>query len=184
VVSTTEDKLDESAKYLEKVVKAAAEPDSGEFLVPLLPERLNAMRTEFEKLDDVLLDEGFLLTVDAWINKSYKDGMDLMVGILQKVLQMYAGRKITQFLSKEAKSSNESFELFRKILSSDADTWDEIIRDGLQNGISADALQSEIQSNMETIVFALETGSISQQVQAEYLNEIKNRVEQIIKVNG
>jgi hypothetical protein len=39
VVSTTEDRMDERAKDVENVIKAAAEPDSGEFMVPLLPER-------------------------------------------------------------------------------------------------------------------------------------------------
>ena len=44
VVSTAQDKLDGVARDVERVVKAAAEPDSGEFLVPLTEERLEAMR--------------------------------------------------------------------------------------------------------------------------------------------
>merc|ERR1712087_678827 len=81
----------------EKVLKAAAEPDSGEFLVPLSMERVEAMRVVITKeLDPSDLDEGFLATVDAWMNKSMQDGMDGMVTILQKVLQIYAGTDIAR----------------------------------------------------------------------------------------
>lgn len=76
VVETTEEQLDERAKYVESVVKAAAEPDSGEFLVPLIPERLKAMRRKLRELDEAILDEGFLSTVDSFMNKSYLDGLD------------------------------------------------------------------------------------------------------------
>merc|ERR1712232_653232 len=82
VVSTTEDRMDERAAEVESVVKAAAEPDSGEFLVPLTVERIEAMRAVLTKLDETSLDEGFLSTVDAWMNKSQLDGMDGMVSIL------------------------------------------------------------------------------------------------------
>jgi hypothetical protein len=179
VVSTTEDKLDETAKILEKVVKAAAEPESGEFFVPLLPERIQSMREEFYKLDDNQLDEGFLSTIDSWMNKSYKDGMDLMVGILQKVLQMYAGRKIAQSLARDVEVNSDSRKLFLNILNADADTWGGIISEGVENGVSVDQLQSEVQANMESIVLSLETGSISQRVQAEYLKEISKRITQM-----
>lgn len=179
VVSTTEDKLDEKAKQLEKVVKAAAEPDSGEFLVPLLPERIDSMRKEFFKLDDTVLDEGFLATVDSWINKSYKDGLDLMVGILQKVLQLYASRKIAQALAARSEKSTKARKLFMELLDADAENWDSLLRTKIQNELTAEQIISEIQSNIETIVFSLETGSMSQRVQAEYLKEMVSRVEKL-----
>jgi hypothetical protein len=94
VVSTAEDKLDDRARGVETVVKAAAEPGSGEFLVPLSQERLEAMRVALKKIDPLDQDEGFLSTVDAWMNKSHMDGLDGMVVILQKVLQIYAGEAI------------------------------------------------------------------------------------------
>jgi predicted transcriptional regulator len=79
VVSTTEDQLDERAKEVQNVVTAAAEPD-GEFLVPLSAERIQSMQDEVAKLDPAIIDEGFLSTVDAWMNKSHQDGLDGMVG--------------------------------------------------------------------------------------------------------
>jgi hypothetical protein len=72
VVEMTEDSLDERAKDVEKVVKAASEPDSGEFLVPLSKERIDDMRKAMKKLDIADLNEGFLSTVDAWMNKAHQ----------------------------------------------------------------------------------------------------------------
>ena len=70
VVSMTEDNLDERAKDVERVVKAASEPDSGEFLVPLSTERVEAMRSVMQELEREDLNEGFLTTIDAWMNKA------------------------------------------------------------------------------------------------------------------
>jgi len=75
VVETTEETLDERAKEVERILKAAAEPETGEFLVPLLPEQVQGMRKVVEDLEPSSLDEGFLSTVDAFMNKSHKDGM-------------------------------------------------------------------------------------------------------------
>lgn len=75
VVETTEEKLDERAKEVELVLKAAAEPETGEFLVPLLPEQVRGMRKVVENLEPSSLDEGFLSTVDAFMMKSHQDGM-------------------------------------------------------------------------------------------------------------
>jgi len=54
------------------VVKAASEPESGEFLVPLSRERVDAMRGVVEELETADLNEGFLSTVDAWMNKAHQ----------------------------------------------------------------------------------------------------------------
>lgn len=75
VVETTEETLDERAKEVETVLKAAAEPETGDFLVPLLPQQVQAMRKVVEELEPSSLDEGFLSTVDAFMNKSHQDGM-------------------------------------------------------------------------------------------------------------
>jgi hypothetical protein len=75
VVETTEETLDERAKEVEQVLKAAAEPGTGEFLVPLLPEQVQGMRKVVEGLEPSSLDEGFLSTVDAFMMKSHQDGM-------------------------------------------------------------------------------------------------------------
>jgi hypothetical protein len=181
VVSTTEDRLDERAKQVEAVVKAAAEPASGEFLIPLSPERVQAMRTALTKLDPSSLDEGFLSTVDAWMNKSHQDGMDGMVTILQKCLQMFAGIVLDRAVASPSSSSSsdkdgqdDALDVYRTILASDADEWDVVLA---QTDAPLAQIQAAVQKTMETIVLNAEAGSIAQRVQAEYLKEIAKRIE-------
>mmetsp|Transcript_8629 Transcript_8629/g.23908 ORF Transcript_8629/g.23908 Transcript_8629/m.23908 type:complete len:302 (-) Transcript_8629:913-1818(-) len=175
VVETTTEQLDERAVAVETVVKAASEPDSGEFLVPLSQDRIVAMKKELESLPESSLDEGFLSTLDAWIVKSHQDGMDLMVGILQKVLQMYAGIQIQRALDRQgATAADDSFSI-SDLLASDAEQWDSLISS--QSDESVSSVKKNIQKTMETVILALETGSMAQQVQAEYLKELLQRVE-------
>ena len=178
VVETTSEQLDERAVDVERVVKAAAEPDSGEFLVPLTADRLTAMRTQLAELDESSLDEGFLATLDSWIVKSHADGMDLMVGILQKVLQMYAGLQITRYLERATTefAADDTKEM-KQLLASDAEQWSS------QIAATADvsALKKQVQKTMEKVVLSLETGSMAQQVQAEYLKELMKRIEEAEK---
>ena len=205
VVSTAEDKLEDRAKLVEKIVKAAAEPDSGEFLVPLSVDRLDSMRSTLESMDQHDLDEGFLSTVDAWMNKSHEDGLDGMVGILQKALQMYAGNailnaknelqasvgaavagesqaKADQIVSEqEAKGSKPVALLLDKLLSMDTDSWDQEIKNGCSGDVSIKSLTGETQRVIEAVVLGLENGSMAQRVQAEYLKELVTRIETVGK---
>jgi hypothetical protein len=210
VVSTAEDKLEDRAKLVELVVKSAAEPDSGEFLVPLSTDRLDNMRSTFDTIDVNELDEGFLSTIDAWMNKSHEDGLDGMVTILQKVLQMYAGNAILNAkielqanvgaaLSGEsqakadevaARQQEEKAEqspaglLLDKLLSMDTDFWDGEITNAFAGGdVKPSSLISETQRIIEAIVLGLENGSMAQRVQAEYLKELLTRIEAIEKQN-
>jgi len=198
VVSMTEENLDERAKDVEKVVKAASEPESGEFLVPLSKERMNAMRSTLGELEVEDLNEAFLSTVDSWMNKAHQDGMDGMVAIMQKLLQIYAGTVISHARIQlqanvgaaitgedqatadalAAESSSAASSLFEKILKVDTEEWDVEIRKGMETGaISKDSLVSEVQKTMESVVLGLENGSMAQRVQAEYLRELVTRVE-------
>lgn len=204
VVSTTEDRMDERAAEVESVVKAAAEPDSGEFLVPLTVERIEAMRAVLKKLDVSSLDEGFLSTVDAWMNKSQLDGMDGMVSILQKVLQIYAGTAIVrareqlqanvgaavsgknqaqaaEALAGEDEKQKPAKALLEKLFAMDCDYWDRALENALSSDdtdeISPDDVMAEVQKTIEGVVLGLENGSMAQRVQAEYLRELVSRIE-------
>ncbi len=204
VVSSAEDKMDDRALIVENVVKAAAEPDSGEFLVPLSAERLTAMRAVLSKMDSNDLDEGFLSTIDAWMNKSHQDGLDGMVGILQKVLQIYAGEAIVKArvelmanvgaaiagedqakadavaAEEKANAPTPASEFMDNLLLMDTDEWDSSMKAmfSAEDGVSSKALTSEIQRTMEAVVLGLESGSMAQRVQAEYLKELMTRTEQ------
>ena len=182
VVATTKEQLDERAKDVEAVVKAAAEPDSGEFLVPLLPDRVDAMRVSLKSLEPFKLDENFLATVDAWVVKSHQDGMDGMVTILQKLLQQYAGLQVSRARTMQQKVNNTpTSALFEKLLASDPDIWEAEIRNGLNDGVTCSGLVIEIQRTMETVILALENGSMAQRIQAEYLKELVTRAEALQK---
>ena len=184
VVETTEETLDERAKDVERVVKAAAEPDSGEFLVPLSPQRVDAMMAMMQQLPINALDEGFLSTIDAWTQKAFEDGMDGMVGILQKVLQIYAGLQVLRARQQNGlvTISTPVSELLETLLTTDADRWDVALRQGMSDGNDKDLPSSakviaEIQKTMEIVVLGLDNGSMAQRVQAEYLREMLTRVE-------
>jgi len=176
VVETTEETLDERAKEVEQVLKAAADLETGEFLVPLLPEQVQRMRNVVENLEPYSLDEGFLSTVDAFMNKSHQDGMDGMVEILQKCLQQYSGVSILrarnnqqQQQDKESSSSSASSsstttatatttaasELFEKLLTIDTEIWDEEIQKGVSSisDMSTQKLINEIQKTMVSFCF-------------------------------
>jgi predicted transcriptional regulator len=175
VVSTTEDQLDERAKEVQNVVTAAAEPD-GEFLVPLSAERIQSMQDEVAKLDPAIIDEGFLSTVDAWMNKSHQDGLDGMVGILQKLLQMVAGLQVSRARAAQDIEETAEAALFESLLKTDTDAWDAAIKAGIADGVSATDLANEAQRTMESVVLSLENGSMQQQVMAEYLRELVTRI--------
>lgn len=192
VVETTEEQLEARSKEVEQILKAAAEKETGEFLVPLLPEQVQGMRTVVEGLEPSSLDEGFLSTIDAFMNKSHQDGMDGMVEILQKCLQQYSGVSILRSRKsqrQQLKSDNDNEEkelsstaasdLFDKLLAIDTEIWDAEIRKGVGHDLSSKKLINEIQKTMETVVLGLENGSMAQRVQAEFLRELVTRVESI-----
>eukprot|EP00590_Aulacoseira_subarctica_P006067 CAMPEP_0172418180 /NCGR_PEP_ID=MMETSP1064-20121228/4702_1 /TAXON_ID=202472 /ORGANISM="Aulacoseira subarctica , Strain CCAP 1002/5" /LENGTH=270 /DNA_ID=CAMNT_0013156991 /DNA_START=243 /DNA_END=1055 /DNA_ORIENTATION=+ len=203
VVSTAKDKMDECASIVETIVKAAAEPSTGEFLVPLSADRIAAMQSELKRVDPDALNEGFLSIVDSWMNKSMQDGLDGMVVILQKVLQLYAGTQIsrarTQLQTKVAaaltgqspKEHEETMSsngppaiLLEDLLNMDTDKWDVEIRnrvgeDNDSSRISKSALMGEVQRTIEGVVLGLESGSMAQRVQAEYLRELSSKIEAI-----
>lgn len=206
VVSTTEEKLDDRARCVEKVVMAAAEPGSGEFMVPLSAERVGSMRASVEKLDVETMDEGFLSTIDAWMNKSQQDGMDGMVGILQKVLQIYAGIVISRarlelqtnvgaavagegqakadqvVAEKDAAGPTKAAAFMERLMKVDADLWDGELLRAFQNGeVKPQSILSEVQRTIEAVVLGLENGSMAQRVQAEFLKELVIRIEIVEK---
>jgi len=129
-------------------------------------------------VDPAILDEGFLSTVDAWMNKSHQDGMDGMVGILQKILQMVAGLQVSRARAVQEIEETAEAALFETLLMTDTEAWDAAIAKGIaERDVAAEDLASEVQRTMETVVLGLESGSQKQQVMAEYLRELVTRIE-------
>ena len=133
--------------------------------------------------------------------KQPKDGMDGMVTIMQKALQIYAGTVISRAriqlqanvgaaLSGEgqvaaddaaaglASTDSAASALFEKLLHVDTDNWDMEIRKGIDmEGVTKESLVGEVQKTMEGVILGLENGSMGQRVQAEFLRELVTRIE-------
>ncbi|KAJ1496319.1 hypothetical protein T484DRAFT_1606697, partial [Baffinella frigidus] len=159
VVERTTEKLDEASDVVQQILQKAAEA-SGEFILPLKPERLAAMRAEVVKNADIL-DEGVVSTVFSYMKRANDDGLDGMVLIFQKVLQLYA--------SEELLASKPGNAVLERLLAADSDEWDAILS-GLETLLGA------VQRSVETVVLQKASGSYGQRVQAEFLREIMAKI--------
>ena len=181
------------------IISLAAE-DNGEFYVPLSRAQLTKIRKAVDKLDIEELDEGFLNTVEGWLDRSSKDGMDGMVVILQDLLQAYAGsvvgrrrneligtvgKAVAGTMETETKqedeeaslsAANPGCEVMSDILKAHPSDWDTILNT-LPPSVTLEGLLGEVQRTIEGVVLGMDNGSVGQRVCAEYLREIVKRVE-------
>merc|ERR1719469_568838 len=202
VVSTTEDKLDKNSEDVETIIKAAADEESGEFFIPLSLDQVQKMKSTLQEIDPFRLDEGFLTTIDTYMDKSQKDGLDGMVTILQKILQLYAGKMVLNgraenlgtrvgaavsgvdpdSLEEQTNTNSPSADLLDKILQSDVEMWDGLLGSSIEGEggvVTKGELVGEVQRTMEAVVLGLENGSMAQRVQAEFMRELLVRIENI-----
>ena len=161
MVEKTENTMEEASVNLQTVVGAAADPSSGEFDVPLNADALARMKTA---LESVMVDERTLNTLYAWIRKSDENGLDGMVHILQRLLQLYAAREL-----------DENSSALDTVIRSNAEEWQMHFIDISKEGYNETAFTKDLQRRMEDVVLNLPNGSYAQRVQAEYLKEIEDR---------
>ena len=161
MVEQTESTIQESSKLLENIVATAADPDTGEFQVPLTSESVARMRAA---VDGTAVDERMLNTVYAWIRKSDEDKLDGMVHILQHLLQCYAAREL-----------DTSTGPLDEVIGAPAADWPEKFDGIIAGGFSEEAFTKDLQKRMEGVVLNLPNGSYAQRVQAEYLKEVEDR---------
>ena len=161
MVEKTENTMEEASVNLQTVVGAAADPSSGEFDVPLNADALARMKTA---LESVMVDERTLNTLYAWIRKSDENGLDGMVHILQRLLQLYAAREL-----------DENSSALDTVIRSNAEEWQMHFIDISKEGYNETAFTKDLQRRMEGVVLNLPNGSYAQRVQAEYLKEIEDR---------
>jgi hypothetical protein len=182
IVRRTEEQVDTSAETLQSILAVAAE-DDGEFLVPLSAEKALALRAAVLERTAVL-DDGFLSTVNAWMRKSEETGLSGMVTILQNVLQQYASAVLMSNPALTATSKPKTAaDLLDKIMATDPATWDAAIAAELDSAAAdsvcdTESLLGEVQARIETIVLGQGAGTYAQQVQAEYLKELTERIQQ------
>eukprot|EP00633_Aureoumbra_lagunensis_P006400 CAMPEP_0197315098 /NCGR_PEP_ID=MMETSP0891-20130614/36712_1 /TAXON_ID=44058 ORGANISM="Aureoumbra lagunensis, Strain CCMP1510" /NCGR_SAMPLE_ID=MMETSP0891 /ASSEMBLY_ACC=CAM_ASM_000534 /LENGTH=292 /DNA_ID=CAMNT_0042803885 /DNA_START=225 /DNA_END=1104 /DNA_ORIENTATION=- len=201
VAERTESRLEDASQRLAQIISAAAEEDSGEFLVPLSDTKLKALRTSVENaLTKNQLDEAVLSTVHASTKKAQEDGLDGVVAILRKLLQLYAASTLNFIIqppnsSEQAQNNtqpNSSFhpdyqaaiDCYSELMASDADKhWDSILQRNLKGDppkVGKNQLLAVVQAQIEQTVLLQENGSFAQRVQAEFLREIVARIETIL----
>ena len=209
VVSAAEDKMEDRAEAVTRVLQAAAEPGTGEFLVPLTASRTASMKAALLAVDPSDLDEPFLNTLDAYVKKSSEDGLDGMVVILQKLMQLYAGVALkkrggeliervgaavaesevgasTQ-VGEGEKGSEESAaaKLLGDLFDADADCdWDAMLSTSVSEAgkggtVPSTDLVKELQKVVEGVVLGMPNGGMEQRICAEYCRELASRVEKI-----
>jgi len=161
MVETTESTIQESSVALETIVATAADPETGEFDVPLKAESIARLR---KAVDDAVVDERMLNTVYAWIRKSDEDKLDGMVHILQHLLQCYAARELD--------NGETPLDV---VIGAAASEWPAKFEEIIEGGFGEEAFTRDLQKRMEGVVLNLPNGSYAQRVQAEYLKEVEDR---------
>merc|ERR1712039_992304 len=124
------------------------------------------------------LSEAFLSTVQAMMKKAGEDDKKDMVGLLQVVLQIYAGRELTKDDGSEGASGR-----LNVLLTAGENQWDAIVAQMANEGDEA-GLNAEISRRMERLIMTTTRGSFSERIQAEYITEAKERIEAAFKKKG
>jgi len=166
VVQRTEERLDDSAEVVQQVLAAAAEED-GEFQLPLKPERIASMRAALLHRR-LLVDEGVLSCLFAYMNKANEDELDGMVSIFQTMLQQWAAIELL-----EAKPQNAVLE---EMLKDDPALWNAILAKSIKEEGDKEDLLTAVQACVEKVVLQKASGSYGQRVQAEFLREMMGRI--------
>eukprot|EP00899_Mesostigma_viride_P024773 jgi/Mesvir1/5480/Mv15530-RA.1 len=169
-----------SARLLQDIVKQAAN-ERGEFVVPLSAGQVQNMK-KMMAANRKSLDEAFLSNVFAYMRKANEDGLDGMVIIFQRVLQLHAGFLLSDMAGPTGFGASASAKLLQSIISAEEEEWDGILRSslsGAQAPVSSAEFFKALQQRMEKSILGLPNGSYSQRVAGEFLKEIENRAKKV-----
>ena len=168
----SEQMTEKSGALLERIVNRGADPDTGEFSLPLSDEKLAEIGSAVEESFDEI-DESTISTAYTIMEKAAKDGQDAIVLLLQHVLRTYAAVALS------TKASKNGDDLLSSMLRADPDTWVAEVRRAVEsNEISEDGLKERLQATMEELLFSFPVGSFTQRLFAEYLKEFEDRSKQ------
>jgi hypothetical protein len=198
VVQQTDRQLSSAGESLQAVLAAGADRKTGEWELPLSTEALLRMRAELNRQYDGKRDasgapvgaapgldeEAFLSNAFSWMRKASDDGKDGLVEILQKALQLYASRALSN--SSAASSSSPgpvdpSEEVLNGVVAADEREWDFLLSQaGASGSVSAAGFAAAVRRRMEGVALGLASGSYAQRVQAEFLKEVEERGEEVL----
>ena len=170
LVRATETQMEDSSTVLQEILSASADPDTGEWQVPLNAREVESMRQAIEQRADKV-DEAVIANAYAWMRKASMDKLPGMVEVIQTALQLYAGLALSD------QSRDDPLD---KIIAAAPADWETLLREEVEAGrLSEDAFQEGLQKRMEGVVIGLESGSYRQRVQAEYLKELETRAKAV-----
>ncbi|CAG9463403.1 unnamed protein product [Pedinophyceae sp. YPF-701] len=175
MVKNTEQTMGQSGEVLQEVLAAGAN-DRGEWELPLPAEAVERMRAVLhERAEEGRVDEAMLANGFAWMRKASDDGLDGMVALIQKVLQLYAAMELSQGAGGEGADA-----LLGELLGAEEDAWEPRLRGAAEAGeVTETALMEALQRRMEGAVLNLPSGSYAQRIQAEYLKEFETRAREV-----
>ena len=183
IVAQTQRQMSSSAEVLSKLVGAAADDGTGAFVLPLRQDRLDAVRGA---LQTVAVDEPVLSNAYAWMRKASDDGLDGMVVVIQRVLQLWAGKQLAAPPQSAKTAADPAAEaLLRKLMDTTEESWDQVLgasaAEASATGLTGSTIQTALQQRMEGVVLGLPNGSYAQRIQAEYLKELEKRVKAVFR---
>lgn len=182
IVAQTQKQMSASAEVLSKLVSAAADEGTGAFVLPLREDRLVSVKAV---LATEAVNEPVLSNAYAWMRKASDDGLDGMVTVIQRVLQLYAGKELSSPpQSAKTKADPAAEAVLQKVMATTEEAWDALLHAAAKDaagGATQLAVVTALQQRMEGVVLGLPNGSYAQRVQAEYLKELERRVNSAYK---
>ena len=97
-----------------------------------------------------------------------------MVVVVQRVLQLWAGRELSAPPPGGAGDADAEA-LMLSLLAAPEDAWAGLLSAAVARGVSGAAFTRALQARMEGVVLGLPNGSYAQRVQAEFLKELEAR---------
>jgi hypothetical protein len=125
-------------------------------------------------MDSSTVDEAVLSNAYAWMRKASDDGLDGMVVIVQRVLQLWAGRELAK-PGAGASPDPTAEALLQQLLAAPEEDWAALLAAAKAAGTSETGFTRVLQQRMEAVVLGVANGSYAQRVQAEFLKEIEAR---------
>jgi len=174
LLKQADEQLTADATSVQTLLSAMASAD-GQFDVPVPDERIAAVRTEIRGQLSTL-DEGFVGTAKAYMQKASDDGLDGMVEVLRQLLQAYAAERLIALVGGRLDGAVSGPVL--AILEAPPASWDAEMRKQMTSSeatCGANEVMSCLQDQMGEVVLGMPAGSAVQGVLAEYLNELLGR---------
>jgi hypothetical protein len=181
--STAERKMSEQGTMLQGLLRLCAEAN-GEFRLPLAPARVQRVREAIRSDLRTYATDTFVTTARAYMKKAADDKLDGVVTILQKIIQIF-GAEVLRGLCCDLSGPRcppDMLTCFNGLLDTSEDEWGPHLERAFGGDSPIiDAEQFALMLNEEVggVLFKLPTGSAVQQVCAEFVQEILDRIKRL-----